>query len=435
MRAFSGPVIAIVASALVAGAAVLTSSSLPDVEMQVTKISLLDDPLVRFGKLMPVFTHPRCANCHGHTNPFAGSQNNPSRNHPDDVEPDAGRGPLVSPQGDHITGRNQECLVCHDAPDATLWRLAPTRMDFRGLNTRNATLALCRQIEAEQRTSAKFRDHLITDPLQVVAFNGTKGISPDPGVQVAAGDKPPMTQLDFFNASEAWLKGSEDIPCNGWVGTITQTETVDLRTNYRTPVSIQGEGRTTEAQVATRTTTIRVGDAGGVTAEITVSGTHGSESTMIVTQVGGSCSSYGRSVVTFGGTTTGEVKEAVLTIGSDGRYALDITGPDERTTTVERTVSRLCNLPEFSDSVGDTFDHSGWTLKISGVVPTGGGPVTRLEGTDPPRIVTQDDGRSWFLSRNAHVAQEQIRDNGNFERVPVTVTTTWNLRLEPDLLR
>jgi hypothetical protein len=428
-KAVPALVIAVVASALVAGAVGLTSASRSDVEIQATQTSLLDDPLAKFGRLMPVFTHPRCVNCHGNINPFG-----PDPNHTT-VEPDPGNGSLVDAQGDQLRTRNQECLGCHDASDAVAWRLAPRRMDFRGRNVPNPTLTLCQQIEAEQRTAEAFREHLLGDPLQVVAFNGTKGFTLSPGRQVAAQDKPPMTQLEFFNASEAWLQGRQDIPCNGWVGTIVQTETVNLTTTYPTPVNVQRTGLTTEEQSATRTITIHVGGAGGVMAEISVSGTHGTESTMTVSQGGRSCSNYGRSVVTYGGKTTGEVKVASLSIGSDGRYTLDITGPDERTTTVERTVTRICNSPEFSDSLGDTFDHPGWTLRISGVAPTGRGPVTRLEGTDPARTVTGDDDRSWFLSKSAHVAPEQMRSSGNLELVPVTVTTTWNLRLEPDLLR
>src|SRR5262245_45353551 len=67
-----------------------------------------EDPLVLFGKLMPVFTSPRCANCHGFTDAVTG------KNHPDKVEP-------------------KSCDSCHTAVD---WHLAPSDMQWAGTTTR-----------------------------------------------------------------------------------------------------------------------------------------------------------------------------------------------------------------------------------------------------------------------------------------------------------
>jgi hypothetical protein len=43
-----------------------TTSASPDAAQKPTTTSLLEDPLAKFAKLMPVFAHPRCANCRGH---------------------------------------------------------------------------------------------------------------------------------------------------------------------------------------------------------------------------------------------------------------------------------------------------------------------------------------------------------------------------------
>src|ERR1041385_7235647 len=91
-----------------------------------------DDPLAMFAELMPVFSSPRCVNCHGGTNPQT------NLNHPggqQDVPVD-GQGNMS-----FETGRNEECLTCHTAAGTDGWRLAPKDMSFVGKDT----LPLCRQ--------------------------------------------------------------------------------------------------------------------------------------------------------------------------------------------------------------------------------------------------------------------------------------------------
>ena len=415
-----------VAAALVSGVALVgaaAASSSPSA--QATTISLLDDPLAKFAKLMPVFTHPRCLNCHGNTFPFTDIANNPYRNHSaDQVDPvDSKTGvTLITSSNDHGPGdRNRPCLVCHDDPTAQLWHLAPKRMDFRGRDA----YALCSQIRADTKfdTAEKFLHHLETDPLQVVAFTGRRGILPTSDGGDPA-EPPPMTQLQFFETAEEWLKGHDKLPCSGWVGTVTQTETVNLQTVH--PV-VGGNTSQTESQIATRTTMITFGGPSGISAEISVSGSHGMETTI----TSATCTMTTRDVKAYKGNTSGTIQQASLTFGfAGGAYSLDITGPEEQTTTLEQITVLPCGAPSFTDTTSEPYSHQAWTIKIRGILPGSDRTFKKLEGTET-ETVTENDDRSWFLTRGPHVTPLQMRANGNFEPVPVTVTTTWNLGLEP----
>ncbi len=171
-----------------------------------------DDPLAMFAALMPVLKSPRCVNCHGGTNPAI------------DLNHDGGQVDVpLDAEGDMQGvgfGSNEECLGCHDAPDAHFWKLAPKRFSLVG----RETLQLCRQFRANPGTMnlktaagrAAFLEHLRTDHLIVNAFVGNRGIadeSPQP---------PPLTHQRFIALARHWLEDGEGACANDWNGTITE---------------------------------------------------------------------------------------------------------------------------------------------------------------------------------------------------------------------
>lgn len=177
-----------------------------------------EDPLAMFAELMPVFSSPRCVNCHGGTNPqtnfnhLGGQQDVPN----DDL-------------GDMSleTGRNAECLLCHTAEGTSGWRLAPKAMSFVGKDA----LPLCRQFRKGSALAfadprANFHAHLQTDELIGVAFVGQGGIGED---SAFFGDittePPPMTRGEFIGLARRWLEDGEGACTNKWNGTITETTT------------------------------------------------------------------------------------------------------------------------------------------------------------------------------------------------------------------
>jgi hypothetical protein len=178
-----------------------------------------EDPLVMFAELMPVFTSPRCLNCHGATDPAV------PVNHPggkQDV-------PLERPGGDMTfeTGRNEECLNCHTAAGSA-FRLAPKHTSFVGLDT----LPLCRHFRTDEfippirfaEGRALFLDHLTNDALIGMGFEGRGGIGEDSAFFAETpAAPPPMSRQAFLAAAARWLNEGEGACSNKWNGTITET--------------------------------------------------------------------------------------------------------------------------------------------------------------------------------------------------------------------
>jgi hypothetical protein len=204
--------------------ALLVSAGVGTISAGAQTEAIGQDPLELFAQLMPVFSSPRCANCHGGTNPatdlnHAGGQV--------DV-------PLDGPGGDMSleNGKNQACLECHTAPAAAAggWRLAPKRLSFVGKDT----LALCRQFRTEQfsvntRTDvgrAAWLEHLQTDQLIGVGFVGNGGVDENsPLVDDVSVEPPPMSKGEFLARAQRWLKDGQGACTNKWNGTITEDAT------------------------------------------------------------------------------------------------------------------------------------------------------------------------------------------------------------------
>src|SRR6266481_2523976 len=75
------------------------------------------DPLAMFGELMPVFSSPRCVNCHGATNPATDLNHQGGK-----IEFRDGNNDDLLPEN----GESLQCLECPPAPAAKAgwWRLA-----------------------------------------------------------------------------------------------------------------------------------------------------------------------------------------------------------------------------------------------------------------------------------------------------------------------
>jgi hypothetical protein len=173
-----------------------------------------DDPLAMFTEMMPVWSSPRCVNCHGGTIP--------------DVKPEGlnHEGGLIDvvrdDKGDPKFDGSGTCQGCHDAAPPS-WRLAPARMSLVDKDA----LTLCRQMRKVNSLSvaanrAAFDHHLHNDPLIDLAFVGNRGMEhPDP----AAAAPPSMGKEAFFSAAQRWLEDGLASCSNKWTGTITETTT------------------------------------------------------------------------------------------------------------------------------------------------------------------------------------------------------------------
>ena len=180
------------------------------------------DPLALFAELMPVFSSPRCTNCHGGTNPQT------NLNHV---------GGQIDVQMDSIGNMNRDtngaCLECHTAPAAKSgdWHLAPVPMAF----VNKDTLAMCRQLRFfntlnDPARRVVFLEHLRNDPLIGLAFAGRGGIDDDsPFADDVPADPPPMGYGEFLAAAQRWVDDGQAACSNKWTGTITETTSGEER--------------------------------------------------------------------------------------------------------------------------------------------------------------------------------------------------------------
>jgi hypothetical protein len=169
-----------------------------------------NEALAMFGEMMPVFTSPRCSNCHGGTDPVKGTNHEP--------------GPVADStrlsNGDMGFDEQKVCQECHTAGTAN-WRTAPSDMRFVGRDT----LTLCRQIRRSMAPDF-LANHLATDDLIGVGFVGQGGIGEDSPFATITPDPPPMSRADMVAAAKRWVEeGHAKCGPDTWSGVITSTTT------------------------------------------------------------------------------------------------------------------------------------------------------------------------------------------------------------------
>ncbi len=140
-----------------------------------------------FEKMMPVFRHARCTNCHGGVNPF---------------KPEAvgGHGGGEEDPADGI----ESCQGCHGG--LPKWDIPGPAMFFTGKSTED----LCMQVKRSDRTGASFIDHIQRDhgKVQFIAagFAGLRAL--DAATRNSEGivaEPPPGTQADLTQKARDWV--------------------------------------------------------------------------------------------------------------------------------------------------------------------------------------------------------------------------------------
>lgn len=166
------------------------------------------DPLKLFEPMYPVFSSPRCANCHGGVDPIQGINHDTIEG----VQLDAGN---MLPGQDG----NSACLECHDEnADTSVWRLAPSQLSFVGKDP----LKLCQQIRGDNglqdldaQSVATFLNHLSGDQLIGMGFEGKRAMTENDA------EPPPMDRATFVSLARRWIQEGK-ARCGPWNGTVTQ---------------------------------------------------------------------------------------------------------------------------------------------------------------------------------------------------------------------
>lgn len=175
------------------------------------------DPLALFSAMMPVFSSPRCVNCHGGVLPATGE------NH------EGGKVDVAFDSNGNMENGTPEaiaCLECHTAADK--WRTAPRALNFVGKDA----AAMCRQLkrlndlrDTNQEAKDSFIFHLSEDYFVGLAFVGQRAIGDDSPFGPLEAAPPPMSQADFVGAAQNWLTAGHALCGLGWSGTIMVTKT------------------------------------------------------------------------------------------------------------------------------------------------------------------------------------------------------------------
>lgn len=194
-----------------------------------------------FAKMIPVFRHPRCSNCHGGVDPFA----------------DPKTGKHGGAQQDADAFEDGVCEDCHDQMSGGMpnskWKMAPPPMFW----VKKSDEQLCMQVREMEPDAAKYVGHIRDDngkePFTLVAFRGMRGLS-EGTKSVVSGDtitkqSPPgtlerMTQQaqEYVDAMGGALVGSSDCGCKLKPIEVHFRSTVTIA-DARITSTITGEGR------------------------------------------------------------------------------------------------------------------------------------------------------------------------------------------------
>jgi len=189
-----------------------------------TSRSELDGLHIWETELRPIFTHPRCLNCHGVVNPETGENHG------------GGKVPHISVGEFGVRGKDDfrpPCAQCHTAsaewePAENLfvvsdffkeWTLPPRALLFVGLSS----IDLCARMGAKLHDGERvFFKHFEQDERIKLAFVGLRGMDErSPMWPIGPPAPPPKTHEQFLAALRKWaLIGSGSC---GWTGTITYT--------------------------------------------------------------------------------------------------------------------------------------------------------------------------------------------------------------------
>ena len=168
------------------------------------------DAVRAFAKMMPVFRHPRCANCHGDFDILSDQHTGAASARSSGLDP---RSLLTAPQRKAL---HAGCDSCHDNIRGSMtrldgtqlsgWLVAPQPMLWNGKSDEE----LCKQIKQFDRTGREFIDHLERDHGEVqfidAAFVGDRAL----GAALESFDlriqPPPGTKAQFVALARKWVE-------------------------------------------------------------------------------------------------------------------------------------------------------------------------------------------------------------------------------------
>jgi hypothetical protein len=182
-----------------------------------------------FREMMPVFLHPRCANCHGGVNPFIQGTGSDPADAAAPASTVAHGGGTIRRQNDKAPDGTvlieSECQDCHNNMAArrdgskSVWMTAPNFLSFVA---KDAT-TLCKQIKRTSHDAKDLIGHMTDDNggnnFTATAYNGDRGLDPDQYGDIPR-VSPSISHEGFIRLGQKWvaamggeLKGDESCGC------------------------------------------------------------------------------------------------------------------------------------------------------------------------------------------------------------------------------
>ena len=382
------------------------------------------DPIDLFKELYPVFSHPRCVNCHGVV-----------ETSPTNIRELTGRG-----HGGGVIRlvRNDECKDCHNVPEIleTAWRFtAPPHMSFVGKDLEQMCALQSQEVDAfdgavgshSPAVDGSYMHHLINDQLIEAGFVGKAG------GQISPAQPPPLSKGRFLELAQKWVDAGAG--CGRLTGTITQTE--KFEDSYSGP-AILGPGTMTYFVTGSRTLTINRYSDGTVSAIVSMGGRNKRANAYSAD----GCDVTMANGTNWQGTTSNPVKVNRLDITRNGgAYEIAFTLDAEKTQATETgTMSATCPMPETNDvHVAPELTWSPWKFTIRCPANFTRDDENTIDcdtntSTNPPtlsgKVVRTVRGPSDARERQSWLNLSPIgtgRGDGRGS-IEVRVETTWNLK-------
>jgi hypothetical protein len=168
-----------------------------------------------FSKMMPVFHHPRCFNCHG------GFDITADEHEGSDAAQSSGLDPRSLLTLNERKELHAQCGSCHDNVRGTLtrldgtqlsgWLVAPLPMLWDGKSDEE----LCLQMKRFESDGDQFIDHIETDHKEIqfveAAFNGDRALGDALAGYNLVIEKPPGTQGELLAKARKWVNALHGI--------------------------------------------------------------------------------------------------------------------------------------------------------------------------------------------------------------------------------
>ena len=373
-----------------------------------------------FDKIYPVFSHPRCANCHGIVVEPPGDDNSVTKeSHPAAEKDDPEQG--------------ADCGSCHDATKdiEKAWGLAPPHLRWAG---RDADAVCAMQASEVRRRNTKaggkaadragsYLHHLNHDVLITQAWDGHAG-----GALGATETRPApsLGRTEFLDAAAKWVDAGA--PCRT-TGLVTQTETFGSRYSFPSPGGV--DGRISVNETAQREVIVRRRSDGRISAEVDMSGSHTLVSVIRVVTDRGPCTATTTTTKQWSRSSPRTMNAGLRVSIDKAGYRISVAIPETTTTTRETIVeANDCGLPTHNSAGMLDLTWPEWTIDIAcpSAVPDGDVFCLAFEpqalgaanGLIRRHVANRDEPTPWLLESPAATNRA---DSG--VALPVDVRTAW----------